>query len=255
MNVVVTGASAGIGRAFALQYARAGAEVALVARGRDRLEVVAAEVEAAGGRAHVFQADIGDRTEVEKAMSAALERMGSVDVLVNNAGMAGGGAVTDLDIDRIERVMTVNYLGAVCATKAILPGMLERGSGTIINVASVAGRVGLPEAAAYSASKFAMVGFFESLAAEVSRRGVRVVTVNPGPVRTATFPHAHLPGLLLARADSVVRIARRAAARGSWEVSAPRYMGVAAVGRATVPPLYRTVMRALARFGSKLIIM
>lgn len=255
MNVVVTGASAGIGRAFALQYARRGATVVLVARGRDRLESVASEVVAAGGRAHVLAADVGDRADVEKAMRAALDLMGSVDVLVNNAGMAGGGAVAELDMDRIERVMAVNYLGAACATKVILPGMLERGSGTIINVASVAGRVGLPEAAAYSASKFALVGFSEALSAEVSRRGVRVLVVNPGPVRTATFPHPHLPRVLLASTDAVARIARRAAARGSWEVSVPRYFGVAAVARATAPPVFRTVMRMLARFGGKLIIM
>src|SRR5438552_3925754 len=181
---VVTGASRGIGRAVATMAAARGARVGLVARTRPDLDGVLAEI---GGRGAVATADMADRHQAEGAIEALASELGPVEILVNNAGVGAYGPVLDAPVEDFERLMRVNYFSAVYATKAVLPSMVGRGRGHIVNLASVAGRFGAPLEAAYSASKFAMVGFTEALAFEVGPKGVGVSMVNPGPVDTEFF--------------------------------------------------------------------
>src|SRR5438105_7062296 len=181
---VVTGGSRGIGREVARQAAAKGARVGLVARSGPDLEAVLKEI---GGRGAVAIADVADQQATEQALAQLAAALGPVDILVNNAGIGSYGRVSDLPVEEFERVMRVNYFSCVYATKAVLPSMLDRRRGHIVNLASIAGRIGAPMEAAYSASKFAMVGFTEALAFEVRPMDIGVSMVNPGPVDTGFF--------------------------------------------------------------------
>jgi len=180
---VVTGGSRGIGRAIAEHAVARGARVGLIARRRDSLD---AALEALGGTrvGAVAVADVADRGELERALAHVADELGPADILVNNAGLGAAGPAATVPVEAFERVMAINYLGTVYGTKALLPGMLERRRGHIVNVASVAGRFAAPGEAAYSATKFAVVGFTQALALELHGSGVGVSLIDPGPVDT-----------------------------------------------------------------------
>src|SRR6185503_1090441 len=161
---IVTGASSGIGAQLARDLAARGMRVALVARRADRLEALAAEIRTAGGEALPVPTDVADRVAVQAAVETTLVRWGRVDLLLNDAGYGRHVLFKDHDVDDIERMMRVNYLGTVYTTKAVLPAMRARGRGWIVNVSSVAGKLGQPDEAAYSASKFAEAGLSEARA-------------------------------------------------------------------------------------------
>jgi short-subunit dehydrogenase len=240
-NVVVTGASSGIGEATAIAFARRGAQVILVARRKDRLEAVAARIEQAGGRAIAWTCDVTDLARVEKLPGLVKELTGNTaDVLVNNAGIAGGGPFLELSHDRIDEVVRVNLLAVMHVTRVFLPGMLSRGSGHIINIASLAGRFAVPGAAVYSATKHAVVAFSESLDVSTRRRGVLVTSVNPAYVPTEGFPATNRPSLLTLTpervAEAIVKVAREDI---SPEYSVPRWAGAMQAFRILTPPLYR----------------
>lgn len=186
---LVTGAGRGIGRAIAFALAEAGASVAAVARSSDEVAETAALIEGRGGRAVGLSADVADRAAVEAAVAGVEDRFGSVDVLVNNAGIGGPNLpLWSCDPDEWWRVMEVNVRGPLLCCRATLPAMLRRGSGTIVNVGSYAGiRAGGVGTlgTAYPVSKAALVRFTDTLAAGVDEYGVRVFTVSPGLVRTA----------------------------------------------------------------------
>ena len=246
---VVTGASRGIGREVAKQAARHGASVGLVARSVDDLEAVLAEI---GGRGAVAVADVADRPAAEEAVARLAADLGPVDILVNNAGIGSYGRVSELAVEEFERVMRVNYFSAVYVTKAVLPSMLERRRGHIVNLASIAGRIGAPMEAAYSASKFAMVGFTEALAFEVGPAGIGVSMVNPGPVETeffatrghayeGSFPKPVSPGRV---AHAVIEVVEH----DGLERVIPASLRPAVAVRHVLPPLYRRgTARVLAR--------
>src|SRR3990172_852160 len=187
VTALVTGASSGIGRLLALRLARAGARVGLVARREDRLRELVVEIVSAGGEAVALPCDVSDRQKVFDAARDALERLGGIDLLVNNAGYGRHRRFLDWDLDDMERMMRVNYLGALYWTKALLPQMVQRRRGWIIFVASVGGKLGVPEESAYVASKFALVGLSEALSIELEDEGVHVLTVCPAIVRTDFF--------------------------------------------------------------------
>ena len=132
-------------------------------------------------------ADVARRDDIERAIGEIERALGPVDILVNNAGIGAYGAFADTDVEEFERIMRVNYLGTIYAMKAVLPGMIARGKGHIVNVASIAGRIGAPFEAAYSASKFAVAGLSEAVAIELGAKGIGVSIVNPGPVDTDFF--------------------------------------------------------------------
>ena len=187
--VVVTGASSGIGRATALAFARAGATVVASARRPERLEALVEEIESHRGRALAVVCDMTDVEQVRELRRRTIEAFGRCDVLVNNAGVPGGGSFDELSMEQIERVVRVNYLGVLYGTKAFLPDMLAAGRGHVVNIASLAGRFAVPASAVYSSTKHAVVAFSEAMNGAVSRRGVLVTSVNPAFVPTEGFPH------------------------------------------------------------------
>ena len=188
--VVVTGASSGIGRAAALEFARRGCDLALAARRAEALESVAAECRAAGVRAIAIPADVSRRDDCRRLLETAERELGPVDVLVNNAGFAIFDAIEKARPEDLESMMQTNYFGTVWCTQAALPLMLARGRGTIVNVASIAGIMGYARMGGYCATKFAVIGFSEALRDEVLGRGVRVALVCPGTTNTEFFVKA-----------------------------------------------------------------
>jgi NAD(P)-dependent dehydrogenase (short-subunit alcohol dehydrogenase family) len=185
---VVTGASTGIGRALAVLLAKQlKARLVLNARGAETLNEAADEVRAAGGQAIVVIGDIGQRDLAESLPARCLEEFGSLDIIVNNAGLAKPGPVESLTPDDWHRVFQVNFFAPLYLTYAALPHFREKGFGKIVNVASVAGKVAFPGSVCYAASKFALTGMSEGLAAELGRQGIDVITVCPGWVRSEFF--------------------------------------------------------------------
>ncbi|GAA1731783.1 SDR family NAD(P)-dependent oxidoreductase [Nonomuraea bangladeshensis] len=179
-QALVTGASKGIGRAIALAYAAAGADVALVSRSADALAEVAREVEALGRRAVVLPADLTDRDAAASTVAAAIDGLGHLDIVVNNAG--GSNFMVefkDLRLSGWDKLMRLNLDSAMVVCHAVAPHLLERGSGSVINVASVAA-LGAPFLAPYAAAKAGLVALTKTLALEWARAGVRVNALCPG---------------------------------------------------------------------------
>jgi short-subunit dehydrogenase len=182
--VVLTGASAGIGREMALQLAEQGAWLALAARDAGRLEEVAAECRARGGRAVAVPTDVGDEAQCRALIEKAVAEYGRIDTLVNNAGIGMWARVDEMtDTAPFERIMRINYLGSVWCTYYALPH-LARTRGRIVGVSSLTGKTGVPTRSGYAASKHAMTGFFDSLRIELAESGVTVTMVYPGFVAT-----------------------------------------------------------------------
>ena len=186
---LVTGASSGIGEATAFALAAAGARVAVAARRRDRLEAVANKIRADGGEALVVEADFGVEAEAQRAVHETEKAFGRLDILVNNAGVMYLEPVIEADLARWRRMVEINVLGLIAATQAALPGMRARGDGHIVNIASTAGRIATPTAAAYAATKFGVVGFSEALRKEIYRDRIRVSVIEPGVVETELREH------------------------------------------------------------------
>jgi NAD(P)-dependent dehydrogenase (short-subunit alcohol dehydrogenase family) len=193
-TVLVTGASSGIGRAVALAFAAAGARVALVARRRAALEEVA---RLADGETAVLLADVTNRDEVRDCFAAARARFGRIDVVVNNAGVLLPAAVTAITSADLDAMLRVNLFGALFVMQEAVPIMLAQGSGSIVNVASLAGRRGVTPLGGYCASKFALIGLTEALRTELHDHPVHVGLVLPGVVDTPMADHvSHDPDFL-----------------------------------------------------------
>jgi NADP-dependent 3-hydroxy acid dehydrogenase YdfG len=242
--VVVTGASSGIGESTAVAFAKRGAKVVLAARRLERLEELADRIERAGGRAVALRCDVGEPDEIQRLPGIVEELVGPTDVLVNNAGVPGGGRFEELSIDQIDKVVRVNLLGVLHGTRAFLPGMLARGHGHVVNVASLAGRFAAPGAAVYTATKHAVVAFSESLHFDTEPRGVLVTTVNPGFVATEGFPQDSVPRQVVLDVEKVsgaiVKVVRDGIAP---EYSIPRWIAPFQAFRVLTPPLYRWGVR------------
>jgi short-subunit dehydrogenase len=183
---VVTGASGGIGEATARALAVAGATVVLTARRLDVLEEIVADIRGRGGTAGAVACDVADVDQVRALVDRVEDEHGRCDVLVNNAGVPGGGSFVDAALERLELVARVNFLGVVYCTRLFLP-LLQASRGHVVNIASLAGRYALPGAAIYTATKHAVVAFSESLYHELAGDGVMVTVVNPGLVATEGF--------------------------------------------------------------------
>jgi short-subunit dehydrogenase len=181
---LVTGASSGIGAALARRLAAGGTTVALVARRADRLEEVTADCRAGAPGSRAFAADLSDPDAAAALSRRIWDELGPLDLVVNNAGIPMRRPADRLTMAEVERVMRVNYLSPVAITLALLPRLLGRGSGTIVNVSSLGGRLGIATEAAYCASKFALAGWSEALAADLVGTGVSVRLVLPGAIDT-----------------------------------------------------------------------
>ncbi len=234
---LVTGASSGIGRATAQRLVAQGAEVLALGRNLNALE-------ATGGRPIVC--DLTDDEALERAVAAA----GTVDVLVNNAGIGFAGPLAELDEETLNRLVRVNLVAPVLLTRAFLPGMLERGRGHVLNVGSIVGLVGSKEEAGYASTKGGLVAFTESLRQELADTPVKVSLVTPGAIATAfferrgrpyqrRFPHPVPPTRV---ADAIVDAIRH----DRDEVYVPRWMAFPPRLHSMLPGLYRALA---ARFG------
>ncbi|HEU5099560.1 MAG TPA: SDR family oxidoreductase [Roseiflexaceae bacterium] len=181
---LVTGASRGIGEAIARELARRGYALALAARSAGALEMLSAELSRNGTPALPIPADMCDTQAIERLARVALAHFGRVDALIHNAGIGGHGRVARLEAGAAAATIGTNLLAPIELTRALLPQMLERGSGNIVLIASVAGHIGLPSSATYSASKFGLRGFAHALRREVAHRGVGVTIISPGFIKT-----------------------------------------------------------------------
>ena len=186
---LVTGASSGIGEATALALAEQGARVAISARRRDRLDTVAAELVKLGAEPLVLEADLLQEAQAQRIVKATEDHYGRLDILINNAGVMYLEPVAEADLGRWRRMLELNVLSLIASTQAALAGMTARHDGHIVNVASTAGRIANPNSAAYSASKFGVVGFSEALRREVYQHGIRVSVIEPGVVETELREH------------------------------------------------------------------
>lgn len=244
-NVVITGASSGIGRVLAIRMAGAGARVALVARREPELEALAEEIRGEGGDALVLVCDVGDRDQVFAAAQRATVSFGGIDVLVNNAGYGHHRRFLEWDLDDMERVMRVNYLGSLYFTKALLPAMVEQGRGWLVFIASAAGRMAPALETAYAASKHAVVGLASALSLEVEEAGVHVLTVCPGAIRTPFFDDealARLPEVArrqMAEPDALVEAIMEALTRNRRELTFPRWIASGYVAQTLWPSFFR----------------
>ena len=196
--VLITGASSGIGRGLALEFARRGSAVGLFARREDSLREVAAEIESAGGQAQVLAGDVLDAEALRTAADKLGDTFGAVDVLIANAGIGGSTDAASLDPASVAKVINVNILGPTNSVAAVLPKMLVRGSGHLVVISSLAAYRGLPKSAAYCASKAAVSALFESLRIDLEPRGIKVTIIHPGFIRTPLTAdrQARLPWLL-----------------------------------------------------------
>lgn len=188
-KVWITGASSGIGEALALAFHNAGAKLILSARRTDELRRVQ---EQCGGpvSAQILPLDVTQASELAEKSRVALKMFGGIDVLVNNAGVTQRSLVKDTDLDVYRKLMEVNFFGAVALTKAVLPAMIEARNGQIVVISSLVGKFGTPLRSGYAAAKHALHGFFDSLRAEASRYGIKVMLVCPGYIQTDISLHA-----------------------------------------------------------------
>ncbi|MDM1549535.1 SDR family oxidoreductase [Empedobacter falsenii] len=186
-TVFITGAGGGIGKAIALTFAKKGAYVALADVKKEYVEKVAEEIKAIGGIALALAVDVTDYASVKNAVNETVNAFGSLDVAVNNAGVVGIGSIEEIDEQEWDRVLSVNAKGVFICTKAVLEVMKPQKSGAIINTASIAGKMGMAHLSHYVASKFAVIGFTNSIAKEVAETGITVNAICPGIIGTGMW--------------------------------------------------------------------
>jgi NAD(P)-dependent dehydrogenase (short-subunit alcohol dehydrogenase family) len=261
--VLVTGGSRGLGLALAREMAQRGARLAICGRDEESLERARASLARFGAEVIAVPCDITDRAAVQRLIERVAGELGSVDVLINNAGVIEVGPAETMAVADYEEAMATNFWGMLYPTLAVLPEMRRRKSGRIVNITSIGGKLGIPHLLPYSASKFAAVGFSQGLRTEVAADGIRVVTVVPGLMRTgsprnAIFRGQHraeyawfsisdsLPGLSIS-AERAARKIVDACVRGDVEVLFPVTTRLAAVANAVAPSVTTSLLGAVSR--------
>jgi 3-oxoacyl-[acyl-carrier protein] reductase len=203
---LVTGAGRGIGKAIALLLAQNGCRVILAARTRAELEEAGKEIERSGGVAKVVEADLARDEDIESLVAESKRDYGGVDVLINNAGWGRRAPVARLKTDDLDQTLRVNLRAPMLLAKHFVPGMIEKGEGAVINIGSVSGKSGEANGAAYSASKFGLIGFTQSLYEELREHGIKVAVILPGFVDTPMIPPVkHLDRSKMIQADDVAQ--------------------------------------------------
>lgn len=205
--VIITGGGRGIGRATALEFAAEGATVVICGRRMDALDTAVRECQETGAQAEALHCDVAIDEELVALVKTTMDHYGRIDVLVNNAGVVAGGRLDEIGRDDVGRMVGVNVWAPIRLSQLVLPHMRAAGRGAIVNVSSLAGRMGVPYYATYCASKFALRGFSEALRREVAPDGIHVVAVFPGGTATdmlETVEFEHL-GLSIATAEQVGR--------------------------------------------------
>lgn len=242
--VLITGASSGIGAAAARMFTDRGSVVIACGRSVERLQELQHQL---GERCVIRQLDVRDASAVQETMDELVKAYGRIDILVNNAGYGKFEYLEKMSLDEIDDMMDTNYMGVVRCTKAVLPYMRRAGSGHIINIASIAGKVPTAKSAAYTASKHAVHGFTHALRYELRGTGIAVSAVNPGPVATRFFDIADPSGEYLKNVkdftitpETVARAIISLAEKPRMEIDVPRYLGIGA-------QMYRGMPRLLDR--------
>ncbi|MGH2749687.1 MAG: SDR family NAD(P)-dependent oxidoreductase [Actinomycetota bacterium] len=254
---MVTGASSGIGRRTAVDLAARGGRLCIVARRQERLEELLAELGGAGRGHSLFVCDVADRAQVRALAAHVRDTHERCDVLVNNAGFSTDGTFEGPgDIERLEDVMAVNFYGTVYCTGELLPMILASAPSSIVNVSSVAGRLGLGGNSSYCASKFAVVGFSESLHIDLADRGVCVSLIEPGFIPTEGFPHSDLAGdsvmqHALGTVEDVSAAIVDAIEHRRMERVVPRWYHLLQLPRVVAPPLHRWAAMRLNQSRSR----
>lgn len=235
--VLITGASSGIGADLALEIAQRGDIPVLAARRENKLQQLSSKILLETGiRAPYYSLDMSNQKEIFLVIQQIENDMGCIDVLINNAGFGVFDYANDAEMDDIAEMMQVNVLGVIAAAKAVLPEMINRQSGHIIFIGSIAGKMGTPKSSGYAASKHAVIGFANALRMELVQFKIKVSTVNPGPVKTEFFERADKEGTYQKNAAKVMmsskKVAGRTAAllqRPKREINLPFWMGAAAL--------------------------
>lgn len=183
--IIITGASSGIGKAYAIDLAKYGAKLVLAARRTEKLEELATELkEKYNTETMVITTDVSKKEEAVNLIEKALEKFGVIDILINNAGISTFSFFHNDDIENLRRVMEVNYWGMIYCTHAVLPSMIKNKGGKIVNISSTSSKIAIPGMANYSASKHAMNGFSDALRLEVAKHGIKVITICPTSTKT-----------------------------------------------------------------------
>lgn len=205
-NALVTGAGRGIGKAVALSLARAGCRVVLAARSEVQLEEVRKEIEQDGGVGAIVKTNLTRDEDIENLVAASREPYGAIDFLINNAGWGKRAPVIGMKVEDLDRTLRVNLRAPILLAKALLPAMIEKGEGAVVNIGSVSGKSGEANGAAYSASKFGLIGFTQSLYEEVREHGIKVSVILPGFVDTPMIPPVkHLDRSKMIQAQDVAQ--------------------------------------------------
>ena len=250
--VLITGASRGIGRCLAGDFAKRGATVVGCGRSQERLQETLDDIRAASPMSRVIACDVGDRAQVRAMVEKTIADFGKIDILINNAGIGMRRPFIETPLDTIEEIMRTNFLGMIYCTHEVLPSMISRGSGHIVNISSGSGHIGTLNMAAYCASKFAMNGFSESLYHELTPLGIHVSVVSPGPVRTEfNRPFAEIPPKsppsLAVTPQAVSPAVIRAIERQQLEVVVPHWLAVICWLKRMAPNLFRAVLHRMFR--------
>lgn len=191
---LITGGSRGLGLLLSHQFARQGAKIVICARDEQELARASRELEERGADVMAIPCDLTDRVQAENMVNQATERFGHIDILVNNAGIITVGPIMAQTLEDFRESMDVMFWGLFYTTMAVLPQMLERKDGRIVNITSIGGKVSIPHLLPYDSAKFAAVGFSEGLRAEMAREGIKVITIAPGLMRTGSELNAYFKG-------------------------------------------------------------
>lgn len=250
--VVITGGTSGIGAEMARQLVKEGAVPVITGRSQDRLQQMADQL---GGSIGVYAFDVRNEVSTKNAFEQIEQKYGPIDVLINNAGYGVFETFVNTPIDKFMDMMDVNYMGIVRCTKAVLPGMIKRGHGHIVNIASIAGKMGTAKSTGYSASKHAVLGLTNSLRQELAGTGIKVTAINPGPIDTPFFATADPSGnyvknvkAFMLKPEKVAEVVIRAIKRGSAERNIPNLFAFGVKLSQLFP---RTFDRFAARFLNK----
>lgn len=248
-TIIITGASSGIGEKIAYLVAEQGAHPILLARSYDQLAKIAQNIKDRYQiECNYYKVDVGNLENVEAVFEEILQKVGKVDVLVNNAGFGVFANVLDANLHQMKTMFEVNVFGLISCTKMVLPAMMERNAGHIINIASQAGKIATPKSSVYSATKHAVLGFTNSLRMELADTNIHVTAVNPGPIRTRFFDiadesgtYAKNVGRFMLDPDFVARKIVNSMLTPKREINLPGWMNAGSVFYTLFPRLVEKV--------------
>ncbi|MGM0874101.1 MAG: SDR family NAD(P)-dependent oxidoreductase [Bacillota bacterium] len=248
-NVAITGASSGIGKKIAIECAKQGAHLILLARREELLAQLSERIQNDYGvSSHYYSLDVQDLDSIQQVFSAIKKEIGHIDILVNNAGFGIFNDVLDASLDEMKNMFEVNVYGLVASTKMVLPAMMERKKGHIINIASQAGKISTPKSSLYSASKHAVLGFTNSLRLEVKASNIYVTSVNSGPIKTEFFTIADKHGDYVKNVDrwmldpnKVARIIVGSMLTPRREINLPGWMNAGSTIYQVMPRLFERI--------------